>query len=445
MSLPGSFWDSKIHIITGVNGTGKSEYINNISTELAKNDKKILVINSTTKRKIYPYSHNNLTVVSSLSFADSDSFYKSLRKLSYIDYQDPFIEKNERRDGVLKNLGFDTNVSIALSFAAKNEGQIKKLDVDKFNEAFEELRKTIFSKESVDLLINDSMQHISRFLSQDDEINDIYNEFVSISNNIASFNLYYNQILMMFKPGYANRNIKDNRTLTSTIAQVLFEYLLTVIKNDSNHFDMRIKYNLIKFEYVFKKDNTLVPYSKLSSGEAYKIGRFILLEKYIKKNKHEVVVFDEPENSLHLKWQNDFIYELDEILEGEMPYILIATHSPFIILNYHTESLKAKYGLKVYFMGQDRKPVDVDKKYKSIDEALFYIFGYIAPYSNFIPSKIIDTINKFSLGNIDSMTAKLIFQEILDRLDDERAESAINEALKFIEANMGPDAKKNKK
>lgn len=67
----------------------------------------------------------------------------------------------------------------------------------------------------------------------------------------------------------------------------------------------------------------------LSSGEQQEI--VLLYELIFKTNKNTLVLIDEPEISLNVKWQRDFLSDISKIIDMNKAQVLIATHSPQII------------------------------------------------------------------------------------------------------------------
>ena len=69
----------------------------------------------------------------------------------------------------------------------------------------------------------------------------------------------------------------------------------------------------------------------LSSGEQHEL--VLLYELLFKVEPNSLVLIDEPELSLHVGWQSQFLKDLQEITELADLDILMATHSPDIILD----------------------------------------------------------------------------------------------------------------
>lgn len=69
--------------------------------------------------------------------------------------------------------------------------------------------------------------------------------------------------------------------------------------------------------------------TELSSGEQHEIVLFY--ELLFKVPENSLVLIDEPEISLHIVWQKEFINDMSEIVRMRNFDILMATHSPQIV------------------------------------------------------------------------------------------------------------------
>lgn len=68
---------------------------------------------------------------------------------------------------------------------------------------------------------------------------------------------------------------------------------------------------------------------KLSSGEQHEI--IMLFNAIFNTSSDSILLIDEPENSLHVAWQNTFVNDINEICSALNAQVIIATHSPQII------------------------------------------------------------------------------------------------------------------
>ena len=68
---------------------------------------------------------------------------------------------------------------------------------------------------------------------------------------------------------------------------------------------------------------------QLSSGEQHEV--ILLYELIFNAKPNNLVLIDEPEISLHVVWQKEFLTDLLQIVKIQRIQVLIATHSPYII------------------------------------------------------------------------------------------------------------------
>lgn len=137
-------------------------------------------------------------------------------------------------------------------------------------------------------------------------------------------------------------------------------YLLNLIKNligsyeKQNKYDERIKmfvstcnnylngkkyiYDETNVELGIYKEKSKIPISvqNLSSGEKQIISVFSKL--YVEDTENCIILFDEPELSLSIKWQNMFLPDI--VKSGKCSTLIAVTHSPFIFDNEFDELAK---------------------------------------------------------------------------------------------------------
>ena len=75
-----------------------------------------------------------------------------------------------------------------------------------------------------------------------------------------------------------------------------------------------------------------IPIDRLSSGEKHNLIMFY--ELIFESEMDSLILIDEPEISLHVYWQRQFIDELNEICSLKGLQSIVATHSPDIVGNY---------------------------------------------------------------------------------------------------------------
>ena len=80
---------------------------------------------------------------------------------------------------------------------------------------------------------------------------------------------------------------------------------------------------------ILAHDRTLIPVASLSSGEQHQLVLFSKLLFDVPPNS--LVLIDEPELSLHVTWQHEFLNDLKRIIDLCDFDVLLATHSPQIV------------------------------------------------------------------------------------------------------------------
>ena len=82
---------------------------------------------------------------------------------------------------------------------------------------------------------------------------------------------------------------------------------------------------------VIKDGKNNIPLKLLSSGEKQILVLFY--ELIFNTNKNMILLIDEPELSLHIVWQEQFMDDLEKIIKLNNIKVIVATHSPQIINN----------------------------------------------------------------------------------------------------------------
>jgi predicted ATP-binding protein involved in virulence len=90
-----------------------------------------------------------------------------------------------------------------------------------------------------------------------------------------------------------------------------------------------IKINRSKGFYFETSKGKELELNQLSSGEQHEV--VLLYELIFNVKPNVLVLIDEPEISLHVSWQKEFLSDLLKIVKIQKIQVLVATHSPSII------------------------------------------------------------------------------------------------------------------
>jgi predicted ATP-binding protein involved in virulence len=124
--------------------------------------------------------------------------------------------------------------------------------------------------------------------------------------------------------------IKDNEEKLSVFDALIDKIeLFTNILNNRRFNFKSIEIDKDKGFIFVSKDKSILKLTELSSGEQHEV--VLLFELLFKAEENSLVLIDEPEISLHVVWQKEFLNDIQEIIELQKLDIIIATHSPQII------------------------------------------------------------------------------------------------------------------
>ena len=121
--------------------------------------------------------------------------------------------------------------------------------------------------------------------------------------------------------------------------------LFTNILNERRFTFKTINVNRVKGFFFKTSKGKELELNQLSSGEQHEV--VLLYELIFNVKPNILVLIDEPEISLHITWQKEFLNDLLRIIKIQNIQVLIATHSPSIIndrwdLVYNLETVKNK-------------------------------------------------------------------------------------------------------
>lgn len=142
----------------------------------------------------------------------------------------------------------------------------------------------------------------------------------------------------------------------------------------------------------------VVSLSAASSGEVSLIISMVFLA--LTRQKGSLLLIDEPENSLHPTWQREYLSTLSGVLGYETVTIVIATHSPMIVMG--CEALDAD--ASVYVMSptlSSFEDVDLaDLADQGIEAIMAEVFHIITPKNHFLSGYLVELLDRLESGDI---------------------------------------------
>ncbi|SHM64730.1 ABC transporter [Chitinophaga jiangningensis] len=203
------------------------------------------------------------------------------------------------------------------------------------------------------------------------------------------------------------------------LLQIRDSYLLTLFKYEA---DLRKHKIITRVEFfLYRKDET-IPLSRASSGELTMITSLLYITGII--NHDSVILIDEPENSLHPKWQVEYIKYISELFYLYQPKIIIATHSPLLInsTELYSNSIKIYKGDKGIFSPHYNDSNNVEEIYQEY-------FDVITPENRYLSELLVKRLNELADGTISLSDFESIIHEISLSSYDEKQKEVLNGIL----------------
>ncbi|OBU04890.1 hypothetical protein AYY17_08345 [Morganella psychrotolerans] len=202
-----------------------------------------------------------------------------------------------------------------------------------------------------------------------------------------------------------NDNVFYEGNFDSYLILLKFERLLKKAKIISN------------IEVFLSKNNHVFPISQASSGELSFIALLVHIAFCV--NGYSFIFIDEPENSLHPKWQNKYL----DFLRGSIGYnkciVVVATHSPIIITSISESNQASIYKRGVYGFEE------VNSYDDSTEELYIDYFDILTPKNRALSNRCVDIIDQFTIGEISLQTAR----DRLSKFEEMANDSAQKEFL----------------
>lgn len=205
------------------------------------------------------------------------------------------------------------------------------------------------------------------------------------------------------------------------------QYSRHLTRNEIIKEKTKIEDDLFSTSFFLKKKEREFPLSQASSGELYMLGIGFFIMKFITgiDSDNKIILIDEPENSLHPKWQREYIQNIVGFIGNKSVDIYIATHSPFIAIPNNIDNAKIRMAT---VNGGELEYLDPVPGL-NIEEIYYDYFGVLTPQNRYLSEYCESLLKRFTLGAIS-------FDKVKELLDDMK--KASNDVLQvdFIESIM---------
>lgn len=348
-----SYSDEDINILVGENGSGKSTYLNQLAKLHLNSGRNVIAIANT----VYDKFNINRINFNHLKVSQGKNLSKNvIRKIvKILDYNNPKGLFN--LINAFDYVGFDSKITIEIKGLSNNYQELIK------NSSFNDYYK---------FTLNYNLDHYFREALHKNKFNvDLKKHHINKTNDI----------FVLFLLSYENELKK-----------------LGIIK---------------KIRIFLHKENREIELNSASSGELSLLTTVIYITAYIDDNT--VILIDEPENSLHPKWQIEYIKQIVDLFYFFQPKIILATHSPLIINGGFL------YNKNINIFKNVENKFTSMKHINNIEQMYEEYFNITTPENRFLSDFI---ITKFNLLNSQKIRLNdflsLIDSYILTSYDDKQ-------------------------
>ncbi|WP_157498579.1 AAA family ATPase [Flavobacterium sp. F52] len=359
------FYETSIKIVIGENGSGKSTLLANLARRYSASNRKVIAIANTIHDK-FNFTNKNFNVLkaSSGKYLAKKTIINSFKNLAKKDQQ-------TLRSTMLAlgYVGFDERIGFKIVNLNPN---FEKLLFQIGNLTDDDRKKII----SILLRIQNEKSKRDIFW-----ISDLRHSFEE---------LYYSDLIQLFS----------------------FEYLLRQVRI------------IGRLDVFLSRQRSIIPMLHASSGELALISSIVYISTSITNNC--VIMIDEPENSLHPKWQTEYVERLLDLFHYYTPQIIIATHSPLIISG--AEQMESK--LEIFKADNGSLKIQ-NNDHVNLEEIYSKYFDLTTPQNRYISEFVIEKMNELTSKEISYEKFVELILELQSNSYDDKQKKVLEDVINF--------------
>jgi len=177
--------------------------------------------------------------------------------------------------------------------------------------------------------------------------------------------------------------------------------------------------------------------SGASSGELSLIATMAFIATTIEPGA--CVIIDEPENSLHPRWQREYLGILLEVLKYRRANIFIATHSPLVISELDGGDLEG-VNIRTIIISSDTERDRINAP-SSVEGILVEAFRTVTPENHYLSRLLADLLNSVDSNSANLASVKSRLDELRNGMPDEKQAKVIDAVEEMAEKIASGDYK----
>lgn len=196
--------------------------------------------------------------------------------------------------------------------------------------------------------------------------------------------------------------------------------LAALVRNETTLKKLKV---LSRVEFFLRKNGEVFPLAQASSGELTLIATYAFLATRMEEGA--VILVDEPENSLHPRWQSEYCSRLFDLFHLYEPSIFLASHSPLIVSGAESKSIATR----IVTLTATGSSTQAENDVKSIDGILLEAFGVLAPASHYLSELVTSLLSDISTGKKTLQSVKSELMHLWERSYDANQKEFLTGAI----------------
>ncbi|MGX9833118.1 AAA family ATPase [Enterobacter hormaechei subsp. xiangfangensis] len=394
-----------IKVILGENGQGKTRYLLNYYHENKFNKCIAMISNSL----INPFpSHRNNLKHHYFDLRARDSLTPGFFSRSIRSYFSQLLKTHPSKDlfYILDHIGFDEELLIVSKPLYKIRHHINKLT----NEVSYSLIPTS----------DDKRDYMPRLSNHGNQI----------------INPGYAEMLLPILQGHHEFCLRNNNHEIQH--QAYLDFLEQEREYRKNIQSLRFN-SLFKTEFYLKKNGNIFPLENASSGELSILALGLFIKNFLTSDKFnhlpKTILIDEPENSLHPKWQREYV----GFIQGFIGYkenidVIIATHSPLIAMD--NQNYTQRIELMEIIDGYPY-PIQYNGKNNNIEQIYYELFDLLTPKNRFLSDYCNNLLKDFAERNVSYDNAYMVLQGMSKASFDSQQKTFLEGVIQLLDKLNG--------
>lgn len=257
------------------------------------------------------------------------------------------------------------------------------------------------------------MSNLGRFheIISDNDNDDAYRLDVENNFRLLKVTQNTNELKSFIIDIFQNCNTDQINQLFDLLSQIGFDKKIFYrtstnenIQEASFETTIDLSNNTQIIEVSFCKKSEKISIHGLSSGEFSILTAFLYLIQYTERNS--VVLIDEPENTLHVEWQQKYIKILYRFFQKMNIHFFVVTHSPLIISRLSVDG-QEDINIKIYNFNGQAIDKPLERNVLCQEELLLENFGILTPKNHSLSQKVVGLLNNLKKENYEDFKAQI--------------------------------------